>query len=81
MAHPQTPRRQVDLEWPPRSWALEMMLRIDDHEMWVSDAVRFPTEASAQHYGDLLLATRPVYTRYRLIPSRLPATLGWLLPS
>lgn len=63
-----------------RSYALEMCLRFDDHEIWVSDAIRFPTEMTADDYGRLLLARRPVYCRYRILPSALPPNMGWLLP-
>lgn len=72
---------QEERETIARSWALEMLLRRDDHEMWVSDAVRFPTREKAEAFGDMLLAMRSMYVRYRVIPSNLPPTLGWLLPT
>lgn len=66
------------LEIVARSWALEMLVRVDDVEAWVTDAVRFPSEYTAERHGQWLLAQRQDYIRFRVLPSALPPTIQWL---
>jgi hypothetical protein len=70
MASP--PRRQ---EVVARSWAVEVLVRRDDHELWVGDARRFTTPARLMRWGDWLLS--PLLAgavRYRVFASALPPT-------
>lgn len=58
-----------------RSWAVDVLVRRDDIEGWVSDARRFDTSEQAERWGQWCCDHQPHALRYRVVPSPLPPTI------